>query len=193
MSHPIEIPLVVTGVNLDDHATLDTLAQQLDDLLWTESAAGVTATVFADADPTAAALHAARRIYVVFPHALVQRVDPDLVTVSAIASRVGVSRQAVQQWVSANRIPLFPAPFDVLEPEEKPVKVWRWAEVTPWLREVKGLEFEHLLAADQVPKVDAALIDLRRGDSEWRETTLAPHAWRSRVNHKPVVHFVRSA
>lgn len=35
----------------------------------------------------------------------------------------------------------FPAPFGVLEPEGKPMKVWRWADVPPWLAQVKGLVF----------------------------------------------------
>ena len=96
---PVEVSLVVSGVNLDDDDTLERIADHLDDLLWTETSGMVLATVFADADAVPAALNAATRITQALPHATVTHVDPDLVTITTIAERTGVSRQAVRKWV----------------------------------------------------------------------------------------------
>lgn len=154
---PLEIQLVVHGIDLDDEPTLAILSQRFDDILWAESAGTATATVLSETDPVADALAAAQRIQAALPHVLVTRVKPDLVTTSAIAARVGVKRQAVYQWVTGSASTRFPAPFAVLEPEGKPVKVWRWLDVVPWLQEVKSLAFEPLPTSSQVAAINAAL------------------------------------
>ncbi|WP_157551432.1 hypothetical protein [Kineosphaera limosa] len=148
------------GVDLEDHATAARLGQVLDDLLWSQAGGSVIATAFTESDPVHAALSATRRIHSFEPSARVVRVHPDLVTIPAIAARVGVSRQAVQQWVAGGGSRLFPAPYASLEPEVKPIKVWRWADVTPWLWEVKGLAFEALPTPPQVARIDAELCRL---------------------------------
>lgn len=156
----VEVPLVVIGVDLADDATAARLGGSLDDMLWSKAGGAVIATVFASSDPVHAAVSAARRICRVEPTAAVVRVHPDLVTIPAIAARVGVSRQAVQQWVAGSGPRPFPVPFASLEPEAKSVKVWRWADVTPWLHGVKGLTFEALPTSGQIAHIDAALGDL---------------------------------
>ena len=160
---PIVVNLVVSGVDLCSVDILDTLAQRLDDLLWSESAGTVIATVFAQTDPVDAALDAARRIRCVVAGASVTRAHPDLVTTTAIADRVGVSRQAVHQWVTGRASTQFPEPYAVLEPEGKPVKVWRWGDVTPWLHAAKSLTFEPLPSPAQVASIDAQVSSIHQG------------------------------
>lgn len=188
-SDPVEVGLVVTGVDLDDESTLSVIARELDDLLWSESAGVVTATVFAESDPAHVALEAAARIRRALPRAHVVRVAPDLVSISTIASRVGVTRQAVRLWVtSSSSTTPFPPPFTVLEPDGKPVRLWRWADVTPWLDEVKGLSFERLPSAEDIALIDARLAGLPRTGRDWSPfgpSVLTP------TPHKHTVRVVR--
>jgi hypothetical protein len=66
----IRIPIRVSGVDLDDHATLEVLAEHSADLAWSEVDGVVTATRYASTtNPAAAAVEAARRISRVLPKA----------------------------------------------------------------------------------------------------------------------------
>lgn len=58
------------------------------------------------------------------------RLYPDVVDRGAIASRTGVTRQAVGNWVRGDRQMGFPAPFLLGRSE-----VWLWGEVREWLLE----------------------------------------------------------
>lgn len=191
---PTEVSVVVEGLDLDDEAILDVLAQHFDDLLFSESAGIVTATVMVESDPIRAALEAADRIRDAFPDVRVPRVDPDLVTVSAIATRVGVSRQAVRQWVTgpaSTPFPTpFPTPFAALEPEGKPMKVWRWADVTPWLAQVKGLAFESLPTPQQMAAIDAGLGASRSSSNRWGAAPYGPSLVHAAVVPPPTVRVV---
>lgn len=180
---PVEVGLVVTEVDLDDEATQSIIARELDDLLWSESSGVVTATVFAATDTVQDTLEAAARIHRALPEAQVVRVAPELVSISSIAARVGVTRQAVRQWVSSHSSTPFPTPFAVLEPDDKPMKIWRWAEVTPWLHEVKGLSFERLPTPPEVAAVDAHLAATPRPDRNW--TPFGPAVLTS-TTHEPL-------
>lgn len=190
-TQPVEIPLVVTGVDLNDEATLEHLGESCDDMVWAASGGAVTATVYADADVVDAAVDAARRIRAAVAGARAVRVDPDLVTIPGIATRVGVSRQAVQQWAAGGGAHPFPEPFNVLQPENKPVKVWRWADITPWLWHAKGLAFEHLPTGRQAARIEAALTPESETDSMWRSARLVPHLMRVRTPHRPSVRTMR--
>ncbi len=188
-SVPVEVSLVVSGVDFADEATLAIIDEQLDDLMWSRSAGTLTATVFAETDVVRSAVHAARRIHAALPNSRVERVDADLVTTTAIAARVGVSRQAVRQWVNGAAKPQFPAPFGVLEPEGKPVKVWRWADVTPWLWEVKGLKLEPLPSAAQMAAIDARLVQELAFAPRWETSRRGPSVLHAATPKQPRVHI----
>lgn len=183
----VEVNLVVAGVDLADERTLAAVAADLDDFLWSGEGGTAVATVFAESDAVAEADRAAARIETALPGAQVVRVQPDLVTMSGIADRVGVSRQAVRLWVTGEATPAFPAPFAVLEPQAKPVKVWRWADVTPWLWEVKGLEFERLPSAAQVAAIDARLAHRGSEAGSWYRPREAPAKLHTRARKAPQV------
>lgn len=57
------------------------------------------------------------------------RIDPDLVTTSAIAERADVSRQAVRLWVEGERREGFPMPYSPANGQ----RIWMWSDVYPWL------------------------------------------------------------
>jgi|GEM_PF-2857800 len=56
------------------------------------------------------------------------RIDRDLVDSSEIASRLGRSRQNVQQWATGARQEDFPAPAASIGGK----RVWEWADVVQW-------------------------------------------------------------
>lgn len=170
----VEIPLVVSGVDLDDEPTLDMIASHLDDLLWAESAGVVTATVFADGDAVRAAVEAAARITAVLDSAVVTHVDPDLVAITTIAQRVGVSRQAVRKWVtSAGAVP-FPPPFGVLDAEGRPVRIWRWSDVARWLETTKGWTAEARVGLEDSTRIDAHLASGPQPGRGWQAAPYVP-------------------
>lgn len=82
------------------------------------------------------------------------RVDPDLVTTSEIAQRVGVSREAVRKWVHGDRKP-FPHQFDTVGGNQR---VWRWVEVVGWLSQAKSIDMgEQLASMADIAHIDSCL------------------------------------
>jgi len=80
---------------------------------------------------------------------VVRIADPDLVSMSEIATRIGRSRECVRLWVNGKRGPGgFPAPLN--SPHDR-YRFWRWSDVEGWLRGVLGGEpwsaEDHLRAA----------------------------------------------
>lgn len=74
----------------------------------------------------------------------------DLVSVTAIAHRIGLSREGVCKWTMEAD---FPAPASVLDPGS--MKVWPWSEVVDWVTKSRGVDLE-----DRVPSTrEATQID----------------------------------
>jgi hypothetical protein len=165
----IRIPLRVIGVDLDDDATLELLAERLTDLAWSESDGVVTATIHTPAkDPVGVALQTARRIRHALPDAEVLEVDQELVSISDIASRLGVSREAVRLWVEGRRGPGgFPLHVGVVSNGKS--KLWRWPDVQSWMHEHYRLgDDDRHLSRQQVVELDAALLRVRDDiDNRW--------------------------
>lgn len=86
-----------------------------------------------------AVLKAIGQVQEVVPEAELLRVEPDdLVTVAAIAARVGRSHESVRLLSQGRRGPgSFPAPAGRID--EK-TQVWRWSEVARWFQEEIGIE-----------------------------------------------------
>lgn len=77
----------------------------------------------------------------------VLRVEPEeLVTASAIASRIGRTRESVRLWIEGKRGPGgFPPPVAWIEGR---TRLWRWAEVSQWLS----------ATLNQTPSTDSATL-----------------------------------
>ena len=99
------------------------------------------------------------------------RLDDDLVAVSDIASRIGVSRQAVQQFVSLDG---FPPPWSTVAS----ARVWRWAEVNEWLRGNRAdrADAEYWPLAEDAAKINAAIVE-RQQSLVFRPTVTPVPAW----------------
>jgi hypothetical protein len=167
------IPLRVGNVHFDDDATVAQIGDRLADLAWSEVDGVVIATFYGDCDdPVGMSVQTARRIKNALPDADVHEVDPDLVGVSDIAQRVGVSREAVRLWAEGKRAGgTFPPSIGAVAGggNRGSIRVWRWPDVEVWLREHYSFDAdERALAPEQVAAVNAALLRVRElVDREW--------------------------
>lgn len=157
----------------DDYAERVYQDDELEDaLLGGPDAAGIIDLDFEREDtsfPTAV-LRALRDIQRVFPEATLLRVEPDdLVTIAAIADRVGRSHESVRLLARGERgHGDFPAPAGQLDAK---TRVWRWSEVARWFEDGVGP-----LAAGQEAGFLAAvndLLDLRRVAPEAIDDSIA--------------------
>lgn len=139
------IPLLVTGLDLDDEATLDIIGAQFDNLTWHAEAGQIIATVHtASGDPVAEAVDIARTVMATLPGARVTGVDPQLVALGDIADRLGISSEAVRLWAAGKRragTP-FPAPAGRVSTGRTVMKIWSWPAVLTWLRQEYRLDPE---------------------------------------------------
>jgi len=164
------VPLHVVGVDLMDEGTLSVIGERLSDLEWTSTDGRVLATLHTDKqDPTDVAgvtVQVARRIRHALPDATLVEVDQDLVNVSDVAHRVGVSREAVRLWIDGRRGPGgFPPPAG--SPGSS--KVWRWARVAEWLASNYKIDFgDSFLSDREIAQIHCAILGVREPvDAEW--------------------------
>lgn len=141
-----EIEIRITGVDLDDPDTLKVLHTQLCDYLWTDSGGLVTFTVFAGEKPVDDAINALRRVRNHLPDATPQEVHREEVTISEIAHRVRVSREAVRKWVTNRKENGFPAPTQRHSSAERgSMGTWYWRDVIVWLACEKAIDMDQEL------------------------------------------------
>lgn len=96
----------------------------------------------------------------VFPEAQILRTEPDdLVTVAAIAARLGRSHESVRLLARNKRGPGgFPAPAGNLDAK---TQVWRWHEVAEWLESAVGVQAPETEHAAFIATLND-ILDLRR-------------------------------
>src|SRR5580700_3182831 len=128
-----KIVLAVQNVDLSRDETLATLAEHLDDIGWESVDGQVTATLYTDElDVVGAALDVVHCIEKHLPDATIARVDDQLVAVSDIADRLGISNEGVRLWTTGQRRktgPPFPHPRGQVSQGRTMMKVWAWADV----------------------------------------------------------------
>ena len=139
------IPLIVTGVDLDDEATLDVIGAHFDDLTWQSEAGQIIATLHTTStDPITQAVDIAHTITETLHGARITGIDPQLVALGDIADRLGISSEAVRLWAAGKRradTP-FPAPAGRVSTGRTVMKIWSWPDVLAWLREEYRLDPE---------------------------------------------------
>lgn len=149
------VDLQVRNVDLDNEQVLARL-DELENASFGSRCGLTIMTVYVDdgEDVVHTVTDAAHHLAVKVEGAAAVRVDPDLVTISDISQRVGVSREAVRKWTLLERKP-FPAPFAATGGEQK---LWRWVEITQWLLAVKHIDMdEDLPTPDDIAAIDACL------------------------------------
>ncbi|MTK05444.1 AlpA family transcriptional regulator [Micromonospora sp. CP22] len=186
----IRIPLRISGVDLDDDVTLEMLGQHLSDLAWSEFDGAVIATLYTAAkDPVATALEAARRICHVLPDAKVLEVDSEVVSVSDVAFRLGVSREAVRLWAEGKRGPgNFPPPMGTVGGGKS--RIWQWAQVHRWVRQHYGIGDEEThLTPEQVAELNGCLLRIKHPiDNAWETVSSFERRVRPPVENREHLH-----
>lgn len=160
------IPLRVAGVDLEDDETVVRIEADLDDLSWSKVDGRLLAVLHTDRrDPVAAAVDTARRIRHSLHGAAVEEVDPELVNIPDIATRLGVNREAVRLWADGQRGPGdFPAPVGSVGGGVRgSVRIWRWSDVWSWLRGHYSLGDDNIpMGVAQQVEANAVLARIQR-------------------------------
>jgi len=95
------------------------------------------------------------------PSARPVRTDRDLVSISDVAERVGVDREAVRHWVNGTRgCGGFPTPVGVVSNKQR---VYEWGMVSDWLNSSMSIgdDFSYI-AGDEAARCDLFLAQWRR-------------------------------
>ncbi len=140
----IEVPIRVLNLDLEDEVAEDVLVRVLGDFLVTGEGDSTVLSIFTNPTNVAKeALKTVRTLKEELPQVTFLGVDRDLVGLSDIGLRVGLSREAIRKW---SRLATFPLAQDTIG--ESGQRVWMWTEVVSWIREHKGINLE-----DQLPTV----------------------------------------
>lgn len=95
-----------------------------------------------------------KQVQQAFPEFKAESVYKDLVSLSDIAVRVGVSKEAVRKWVQHDNL-CFPAHVSSIGNAQK---IWDWLDVYEWLFDVKSIDMdEDLPTRTQIVQIDACL------------------------------------
>ncbi|WP_280436788.1 helix-turn-helix transcriptional regulator [Nocardia carnea] len=156
-AHEFEIAFVVETVEAED-SRIDQVMEALPGTTISGALGLTVVTTLVDADTAiAAGLHAAKALAAAGLAPL--RTYQDLVSRQDIADRVGMSRQAVGNWVRGERQNSrpFPAPVTLSSGG-----LWLWASVVRWIEETGAAELNEseLLTLDDHCQLDAMI---RRG------------------------------
>lgn len=107
-----------------------------------------------DSDVVCATTDMVKQIEQLVPGFKADSVYKDLVSMSDIADRVGLSKEAVRKWILNNELN-FP---DQVSSIGNGQKIWDWVDVSGWLLDVKKLDMdENLPTRNQILQIDACL------------------------------------
>jgi hypothetical protein len=139
-----------------------------------ERAGQVFLTVYVEGITALSAAHTAIEQLEKLPVSI-RHADHDLVDASEIATRLEVSRQAVQLWATGKRNQSFPSPMG--SPGGK--RMWAWGEIVDWARTYQHNPAEEPpgLTRDELTLVNAHLVQRRR------RVTNSPVVWAVKAGH----------
>ncbi|MDG4834519.1 hypothetical protein O7627_35205 [Solwaraspora sp. WMMD1047] len=170
------IALHVGNIDLRDPVVVERIANidSLCEISWESIDGRVRAVIYCDEhDPIGQIIQIARRITHTIPEAKINGLDQDLVSISDIATRVGLTREAVRLWTKGQRGPGgFPAALGSIGGGDRgSTQVWSWPDVNAWLERHFGLgDGDEYLSPEQVAKAQAALLQIEDYlDHDWRE------------------------
>lgn len=122
--------IVFEGIDFDDDITFEAL-ETLSNVFWRTQGTLAFATVITDSNsPVEASNRIVRQVKELVPTARPIKLDEDLVSISDIAGRIEVSREAVRNWANGVRQSNFPIPKGIVGNE---IKVWAWSSISEWL------------------------------------------------------------
>ena len=134
-----EVEVRVTGFCAEDAGVEAVMAEHFPDVL----ACGDNPVTLRYAVPAVGAAAAAaahfRAMQAHLPGLQALGVARDLVSVTDIARRVGITREGARRWCNT---PTFPAPYSHLM--SAGMEVWEWAAVVTWLAEHRSIHLPDL-------------------------------------------------
>lgn len=159
MSPPVRsFTLFFEGPDLLDDQHMDALFEAgCDDAVFGERDGAQYATFDRCAASLCAALESAiDQLTAAVPGLEITRVEPDrLVTMAAIADRVGLSREQIRLLSNGQRGPGgFPSPVAYVD---RKTRLWNWSEVSRWFQDNDRADVEISEGADLVGALNAAL------------------------------------
>lgn len=119
------------------------LEEHFPDVLWSRMDGVVTATWTGETnDAVLAAKDFSARLCEI-SNARPVRWNDDFVGYSEIARRIGVTDEAVRLWANEKRgAGDFPKPWTHIGSQSRRVAIWRWADISNWLVNQRGMESE---------------------------------------------------
>lgn len=150
----VEVPLLAEGITIEDAEFDQVVSENFPNVLVAGSGRRVIITIFVDDSSTVdSVVEFARKMSSLLPRLKLVRVDRDLVGVTEIAHRVGVTREGARKWTQAENFPLAYARLTSNSSE-----VWAWGEVSDWLKEHRSIEMdEDLPSAAEMTQIDNCL------------------------------------
>ena len=98
----------------------------------------------------------------------IKRIDLDLVSLSQIAERLDVSREAVRLWAAGQRRKSFPEPFTSAGQS----LLWAWSDVFNWLTEEEIQETAHPLPINLIERSNGVFArDRITADLGWQTSS----------------------
>lgn len=95
----------------------------------------------------------------------IKRIDLDLVSLSQIAERLDVSREAVRLWATGLRRKNFPGPFTSAGQS----LLWAWSDVFNWLTEEEIQDTAHPLPTNLIERSNGVYArDRKTADLGWK-------------------------
>ncbi len=161
-----EVGLAVQGINLDDDNQVSQVFDMFGDDVQVSGSPnnGMVHLLLDTDDPLIATNDAITQLESRLPEVKVFRVDTDLVAIPDIARRIGRNRENVRQFADGSRGPGdFPVPDGIVGDA---IRVWRWANVEPWLRNNTDYNFPTIpVPTEIVDEINAHLGSARHTDS----------------------------
>jgi hypothetical protein len=174
----VKIPLRLRGIDLRDVEAYNRIVPELVELAW-EANGGVSLAILYSDDPahamTASAADWAKRVQRLMPGVSVAEVHDELVSISDIAARSGVTAEGVRLWAAGKRhgsLTPFPSPRQVVGSGSggKTMSLYAWREVVIWVREIIGTDPDEgveYLTDTQIADLNAELATITTSTA-WR-------------------------
>ncbi len=153
-----ELAVHVTGLDIEDESQLTQLfAAQITVAPFTSDGLLMLAV-----EMTAKTPESALRDFKLFlnkhsPKIRIKRIDLDLVSLSQIAHRLEVTREAVRLWAIGQRRQGFPGPFTSAGQS----LLWAWSEVFDWLTPEETYGAGHPLSLDLIERMNGSFAEDR--------------------------------
>lgn len=169
----MDVGIRVSGVDWDAADVEEVMGEQFPNVLLTGGQPFVLNVTVDEADAASAVVEFVRKLQAALPKVKIHGIDRDLVNVTDIATRAGLTREGARKWTQAEN---FPAPFGSLTASS--MAVWAWTDVAAWLLHERSIDLEECLPTVQLmTQIENCL--MKNPDHttvQWQAASRAPYA-----------------